>query len=244
MASSDEKPGPMPGPEGSTPGKAMTTGQRILDKGAQIVQSLKPIKHISQHACTFAFYAHDLSRHIQTHHFLSRLNQDFLQCPVYDSDSSDARLIGIEYIISEWIFEALPAEEQKLWHSHAYEIESGLWINPGMAETIQKLELRNLAKTYGKFWCTWQVDRGDKLPLGAPALMVSPQAEIMGLVNPELIVKRDEKYRITSEDVIESRAGIEEPETISLHADHWRNTGKGFAIDVVQTEMKSGAPFP
>ena len=30
---------------------------------------------------------------------------------------------GIEYIVSDRIFEALPPEEQKLWHSHAYEVK-------------------------------------------------------------------------------------------------------------------------
>lgn len=29
---------------------------------------------------------------------------------------------GIEYIVSDRIFETLPTEEQKLWHSHAYEV--------------------------------------------------------------------------------------------------------------------------
>lgn len=29
---------------------------------------------------------------------------------------------GVEYIVSDRIFETLPKEEQKLWHSHAYEV--------------------------------------------------------------------------------------------------------------------------
>jgi len=29
---------------------------------------------------------------------------------------------GVEYIISECLFEALLEEEQKLWHSHCYEV--------------------------------------------------------------------------------------------------------------------------
>lgn len=29
---------------------------------------------------------------------------------------------GVEYIISDTIFEKLPPEEQKLWHSHTYEV--------------------------------------------------------------------------------------------------------------------------
>jgi hypothetical protein len=28
---------------------------------------------------------------------------------------------------------------------------------------IEKPELENMAKTYGKFWCTWQVDRGEEV---------------------------------------------------------------------------------
>lgn len=40
---------------------------------------------------------------------------------------------------------------------------------------VGKPELENLMKTYAKFWCTWQTDSGDKLPLGAPALMMSLQ---------------------------------------------------------------------
>lgn len=33
-------------------------------------------------------------------------------------------------------------------------------MNPGVPEVVQKQELKSLAKTYGKFWCTWQFDRG------------------------------------------------------------------------------------
>lgn len=31
--------------------------------------------------------------------------------------------VGVEYIVSDKIFETLPADEQKLWHSHAYEVQ-------------------------------------------------------------------------------------------------------------------------
>lgn len=41
------------------------------------------------------------------------------------------------------------------------QIIAGLWVNPRMPEAIQKSELNDLAQTYGKFWCTWQVDRGN-----------------------------------------------------------------------------------
>lgn len=97
MASSDKPPTPYParGDESTTPGKPMTMGQHVLDKGAEMMQSLKPVKQMSQHVCNFALYSHDPTRQIETHHYVHRLNQDFLQCAVYDSDDSHGRLIGI-----------------------------------------------------------------------------------------------------------------------------------------------------
>ncbi|KAL5841338.1 hypothetical protein ACOSQ3_011941 [Xanthoceras sorbifolium] len=249
MASSDKSPGPTPDYDGQKPpGEPMTMHQHILDKGAAPMQSLKPIKQMKQHVCTFALYSHDMSRQIETHHYVTRLNQDFLQCAVYDTDDSNGRLIGVEYIVSDKIFESLPLEEQKLWHSHAYEIKSGLWAYPRVPEVIvtakPELELENLAKSYGKFWCTWQVDRGDRLPLGAPALMMSPQGVNLGMVRPDLVQKRDRKYNISTEDMKKVRTEIEEPEWINPQADYWKQHGKGFAIDVEPTEMKKIAPFP
>ena len=234
----------MPGSGDGTPGKPMTMGQHVIDKGAQLIQSLKPVKQMQQYACTFALYSHDMTRQIETHHYVTRLNQDFLQCAVYDSDDSTARLIGVEYIVSDRIFEALPQEEQKLWHSHAYEIKSGMWVNPRVPEMIQKPELENLAKTYGKFWCTWQVDRGDRLPLGAPALMMSPQAVNLGMVKAEILRRRDDKYNISSDALKESRVEIEEPEWINPVADYWKQAEKGFAIDIEPTDMTLRAAFP
>ncbi|KAI4372032.1 hypothetical protein MLD38_010319 [Melastoma candidum] len=244
MASSDHPPPAMPPSDGQPPGYPMSVGQTMLDKGASMLQSLKPIKRFEQHVCTFALYSHDMTRQIETHHYVARLNQDFLQCAVYDSDDSSGRLIGVEYIVSDGIFEALPPEEQKLWHSHAYEIKSGLWVNPRVPEMVGKVEIANLAKTYGKFWCTWQVDRGDRLPLGAPALMMSPQAVNLGRVHPDLLQRRDDKYNISSEAIGRSRLEIVESEWVNPQADYWKQHGKGFAVNVVPTEMKRRAHFP
>ncbi|KAL6542752.1 Oil body-associated protein 2A [Orobanche hederae] len=226
------------------PGKPMSMEQHMLDKGAQMLQSLKPIKQMNQHMCTFALYSHDMSRQIEAHHYVTRVNQDFLQCAVYDSDDSTGRLIGVEYIVSDKIFETLSPDEQKLWHSHAYEIKSGLLVNPRVPEMVIRPELENLAKTYGKFWCTWQTDRGDRLPVGPPSLMMSPQAVNMGMVRPDLVKKRDDKYNMSSEAMRASRIEIPEPEWINPQADYLKQHGKGFAVDVETTEMKKCAPFP
>nr|GEU83826.1 hypothetical protein [Tanacetum cinerariifolium] len=219
MASSDKAPESMPVGDGSVPpGKPMTMGHQVMDKSAQMMQTFKPIKQMSQHVCTFAMYGHDMSRQIEAHHYITRINQDFLQSAVFDSDEPSAHLIGVEYIVSDKIFDTLPPEEQKLWHSHDYE-----------------------------FWCTWQVDRGDRLPLGAPALMMSPQAVNMGVIQPEIVLCRDNKYKISTDDLRASRANfpVSKPGNARV-ADYWMHTGKGFAIDMEKTEMKKlkGVPFP
>ncbi|XP_057470607.1 oil body-associated protein 2B-like isoform X2 [Actinidia eriantha] len=234
MATGGEIPGMVPEREDPVPpGKPMSVEEQLLEKGAEMLQSLKPVKHMSQHVCTFALYGHDLTRQIETHHYVTRINQDFLQCAVYDTDESHGRLIGVEYIISDKIFETLTADEQRLWHSHAYEIKSGLWVNPRVPEMVVKPELENLAKTYG-----------DRLPLGPPALMFSPQP---GMVRPDLVEKRDKKYDISTHALKTSRVEIPEPEWINPWADYWKQhgeAGKGFAVEVQPAEMKKRAPFP
>ncbi|KAM3700650.1 hypothetical protein ACB098_05G112600 [Castanea mollissima] len=201
MASSDKSPNPMPSfGDHRPPGEPMTMGQHMIDKGAQILQSLKPVKQMSQHACTFALYSHDMTHQMETYHFITRVNQDFIH-----------------------------PEEQKLWHSHAYEIKSGLWVNPRVPGVIERPELENLAKTYGKFCVTL-------LPLGAPALMMSPHAVNLGQVSPQ-------QYNISTEALRASRVEIAGPEWINLQADFWKQHGKGFAIDIKSTDMKLSAPF-
>lgn len=55
MASTDQMPGVIPPSDGAVPpGRAMTVGRQMLDKGAEMMQSFKPIKKMSQHACSFA----------------------------------------------------------------------------------------------------------------------------------------------------------------------------------------------
>nr|XP_024365131.1 oil body-associated protein 2A-like isoform X3 [Physcomitrium patens] len=103
------------------PGGAKTLTSKVVDAGAGILQKLKPIQAFQQHICTWAIFSQNMKRKIETHHYAARLNDDFLQCAVYDSDQANARLIGVEYVISEKVFKTFPQEEKQLWHSHAFE---------------------------------------------------------------------------------------------------------------------------
>ena len=64
---------------------------------------------------------------------------------------------------------------------------------------------------YGKTYHFWQVDRGDKLPLGEPQLMMSFTGEDQHPDFKRLVGERDGRYGISSEQKKEKRAYIEEP---------------------------------
>jgi Protein of unknown function (DUF1264) len=155
-----------------------------------------PIGDIHSHVCGIHFYSGDMARQIIAEHYCSHLSDEVLQCVLYDSNKPGARLIGVEYIVSAKIFESLPPEEKKLWHSHNYEVKSGVLTAPGMADAAEKDLMKALIGTYGKTWHMWQVDRGDKLPLGIPQLMMAFTAD--GQAKANIIAERDKLYGSTA----------------------------------------------
>ena len=80
----------------------------------------------------FHFYADDMGRQIEAHHYCSHVTEEFYQCVIYDGNEPHSRLIGIEYIVSESLFETLGDDEQRLWHPHNYEILGGSLVAPGL----------------------------------------------------------------------------------------------------------------
>lgn len=86
----------------------------------------------------------------------------------------------LEYMIKPHLYESLDEEEQKLWHSHVFEVKSGMLIMPKAKvvpeaawELAENKEMEEVVHLYGKIYHLWQTDRGDKLPLGPPQLMTS-----------------------------------------------------------------------
>ena len=155
-----------------------------------------PIGDIHAHVCGIHFYSGDMARQIIAEHYCSHLSDEVLQCVLYDSNKPGARLIGVEYIVSAKIFESLPPEEKRLWHSHNYEVKSGVLTAPGMADAAEKDLMKALIGTYGKTWHMWQIDRGDKLPLGIPQLMMAFTAD--GQAKANIIAERDKLYGSTA----------------------------------------------
>ena len=209
-----------------TPGHGKSPKTATLEHGAALLPSNGPVSAIHQHVCGFHFYNGEPKRQVVAHHYCSHQNEEVLQCIIYDTDKPDARLIGIEYIISEDLFKALPEEEKKLWHSHRYEVMSGLLIAPGVPDLAEKELMKKLVTTYGKTWHTWQVDRGDKLPLGTPRLMMGFTED--GQANEAMVLQRDQDLGTYTAKKRANRSDIPTREVLP-GADAWK-TGNAFQL--------------
>jgi hypothetical protein len=204
----------------------------VMEPNAKLLWSEGPLSAIDEHVCGLHFYSGDMSRQVIAQHYCSHFNKDVRQCVIYDSDKKHARLVGIEYIISSKLFEALPAEEKKLWHSHVHEVKSGQLIAPRIPEAAEKEVMKDLVGTYGKTWYTWQVDRGDKVPLGIPQLMMAFTAD--GQADPRLLHDCDIEYGVSAKEKKKNRADIVAP-TIEPGVDAWQ---KGEAIQLQTKTVK------
>jgi hypothetical protein len=207
---------------GAIPGQPKTTESKMLGMGADLLQGRSPISAINMYLNGFQFYADDMSRQIEAHHFCYHLNEEFFQCVIYDGNKSDSRLIGIEYIVSERIFKTLPAEEKGLWHSHRHETTSGELVMPGIPETVEHTAIGTLVSTYGKTWHTWQIDRDSALPLGIPQLMMGFTQD--GQLKPEMIQSRDKELAISTEKERKNRQDLaNSAPPVQPGADGWQS---------------------
>ncbi|TNM70485.1 DUF1264 domain-containing protein [Streptomyces sp. NP160] len=191
---------------------------RALDTAAALVQRKRPLEAVSTHLNGFHFYAHDLGRQVEATHLCSHRRDGLHQCVIYDSDAPDARLIGVEYIVSEERFRELPEEERRLWHSHRHEVRSGTLVAPGAPGAAEHAHVEHLAGTYGKTFHTWQHDRDREVPLGPPQLMMAFTGD--GQLRPELLDARDARLGTSTARRRRRRRGIEVGEPLP-GADAW-----------------------
>ncbi len=162
------------------PGDPKTLWRSTLETGADILQDTAPLKGFDIYVVGLHCAKHEPGRQMEAHHYCSQVNSDFIQCALFDGNTADANLIGVEYIVSERLFETLPEDEKPSWHPHNYEILSGQLTAPGLPDVAEKALMKLLVNSYGKTWHTWHTGRrdrpgaaGDVLPLGDAALMWS-----------------------------------------------------------------------
>jgi hypothetical protein len=190
-------------------GKGHSLKHRVLDVAAGAMQPKYPLDAMSTYLNGFHMYADDMGRQVEAAHFCIHLRRDLHQCVIFDRNAADARLIGIEYIISEERFRELPDDEKRLWHSHRYEVKSGILIAPGIPEIAEHAYFNDLVTTYGKTFHTWQYDRDD-FPYGIPQLMMGLTED--GQADEALIHDRDRRLGVSTPRKRQNRADIPAPQ--------------------------------
>jgi hypothetical protein len=204
----------------TVPGIEPTAKSTALEAGAAMLQAMPPIQQLNLYLDGFHFYADDMGHQIEAHHYCSMLNEEFHQCAIYDGNGSDAKLMGLEYIVSERLFTQLPAEEKAFWHSHGYEVKSGQLVMAGIPTRVEREAMEKLVTTYGKTWHTWHTDRGDRLSYGIPQLMMGFTAD--GQANSALIQSRDRRFGIATDVKMQDRQSIPMP-TVHPGANAWQD---------------------
>jgi hypothetical protein len=193
------------------PGEDETAKTRALELGAKLLQRNAPLAPMDVYMVGFHPMKDHPEHQMEAHHFCHQVNQDFAQCALFDGNGRNANLTGVEYIISEKLFETLPEDERKYWHPHNAEILSGQLVAPGIPAAAEKALMKDKMNSYGKTWHVWNTgamgQAGDKLPLGPPMLAWSFNRD--GEAKPGLVEQRDKKMGISSAEKRRQRADLQ-----------------------------------
>jgi hypothetical protein len=175
-------------------GERTGVGRAVLQRGADLLQTHAPLHGFDAYVVGFHCAKGDPGMQMEAHHFCKIVNDELVQCVLFDGNTRDANLIGIEYIVSERLFDGLDEQEKPYWHPHDYEVLSGELVAPGLPEVAERALMRHLMNSYGKTWHTWHTSGGLDLPTGDPALMWSFNRE--GECREDLKRDRDEAMGI------------------------------------------------
>lgn len=216
----------------TAPGSEPAAKTKVLESGANLLQNKAPLGELNAYLDGFHFYNGNMQAQMEAHHYCGHLNEDVIQCVIFDGNGDDAKLMGVEYIVTARLFATLPPEEKHLWHSHVHEVRSGTLVAPGIPEVVERELMTKIAGTYGKTWHTWHTDQQNNLPLGTPMLMMGFTAD--GQASEQMIQDRDRRLGVSSGELRERRADIPYP-PIDPEADAW---SKGV---VMQLRIEQGS---
>jgi hypothetical protein len=212
----DNAPSPV-----QTPGADTTAKTDTLEAGAALLQRKEPLGALNVYLDGFHFYSDNLQGQMEAHHYCSLVNEDVTQCVIYDGNAGDAKIMGVEYIVSRKLFATLPTAEKRLWHSHVHEVRSGQLIAPDIPQAAEHELMEKIVATYGKTWHTWHTDQDRELPLGSPKLMMGFTKD--GQLKESLLQQRDRRFGISSAEKRQSRSDIAAP-AIDPDADAWQKS--------------------
>ena len=189
-----------------SPGEEKSGKTRVLEAGAAALQDKTPLQKMNIYLDGFHFYNGNLKGQMEAHHYCTKLNEDLTQCVIFDGNGENAKIMGVEYIISEKLFKTLPEGEKKLWHSHVHEVKSGTLVAPGIPDAAEHELMEQIVSTYGKTF--------------HPLLMAAFIKD--GQLDTNLIIARDRRFGISTAEKRRNRADIATP-PVQPGADAWKN---------------------
>lgn len=183
--------------------------------GIHMAKENPKIQFITQHYCV---------AHAQPGH------DDLFQCILFDSSAKTAKLLGVEYIVSDAVYQKLPADEKKYWHAHTYEVLGGGLIAPGMTPDDEMKFMKMIMPTWGKAWHTWP-DPKSPVPMGPPLLIWSLMGD--GQADAKVVAARDKEFGCETQKIREKRIkeiGLEVPnvslpKSMDAVGRQWTDTG-------------------
>jgi hypothetical protein len=194
-----KRPAPAPGPR--APGGRKTQTTQAIELVARMLQTRGPLEQFRLYLVAFRPLRDDPRVQSEVHLYCHFLNDDFAQCVVFDGRGPSARLIGVEYRISERLYDRLSAEEQAYWHPSNYELLSAQVVAPGLPPSVERELVRLLLNGYGKTWQLWSTDASDRpnhsLPFGDPRLAWSFNHD--GELDPHVVASRDARIGVDAD---------------------------------------------
>ena len=159
-------------------------------------QAVNPTDEYKMHICAFHIAKDNPDIVIETQHYCAPLRDGVFQCILYETtNEKKPKLLGVEYVITDELYQKLPANEKNYWHPHDYEVREGLLALIDAPKDVDEQTMQILVKTWGKTWHTWP-DPSTELPLGAPRLMWS--ATKAGEIPEKMIKERDQRWSINT----------------------------------------------
>lgn len=196
--------------------------------GAAEPHDKTPLGECGLYLCAFHIAKRDPRFQVEAHHYCSQVADEVHQCVIFDSAEKGAKILGVEYIISDRLYRTLPDAEKKYYHPHTYEVLAGLLVAPGMAEGAEHELMGKLVTTWGKTWHTWP-DPKTALPMGEPLLMWAFTKD--GQIAPDRLADRDRRLLVSTPRVRKRRSAlgpvpqVEPPKSVDDIGRQWTNEG-------------------
>jgi hypothetical protein len=198
-------------PKSAAGGESKSAKTRTLEAGAKLLQSNAPMRGFDIYLVGFHPMKDQPEMQMEAHHYCRQVNEDFAQCVLFDGNTAKANMNGVEYIVSEKLFNTLPEEERRYWHPHNGEILSGQLVAPGIPKAAEKSLMKTKMNSYGKTWHFWNTgiegQAGAKLPLGDPMLAWSFNRD--GEILPGMLEQRDKTMGIDTARTRRDRADLQ-----------------------------------